>query len=335
MAAFAAVSSLASVARLSTPRPASSRRIPAACAAPRHHRQAVITRAALAPVTPDPTAVEGRRVTIHPKQTDASTGAALPELVSRDTVRALEAELDNSASVDALRRFNTLLAGLDEASWKAKLRPVLRELAYNLESFNPLFTAVLLKVQCGIGATDYARRDTALKNLIQPLAGEYGMHNGEQQSRTHRELFAEFYASLMGEPLEAMMAEEPAPARSVASFNTMLSDVLTSGGAAATDVVQQGSYALGYNLAIEYLADYEKTWMLDSFRELHGKHIKHDIEWTFLEIHAEGEAEHAAIGHAAVESLVPSEHAGLLRQAMLDHDKEFASFYNSLADMLE
>ena len=25
----------------------------------------------------------------------------------------------------------------------------------------------------------------------------------------------------------------------------------------------QASYALGYNLAIEYLADYEKTWMLD------------------------------------------------------------------------
>ena len=29
----------------------------------------------------------------------------------------------------------------------AKLRPVLNELAYNLESFNPAFTAVLLKVR--------------------------------------------------------------------------------------------------------------------------------------------------------------------------------------------
>jgi hypothetical protein len=38
-------------------------------------------------------------------------------------------------------------------------------------------------VQCGIGATDYVRRDNALKNLIQPLAGEYGMHNGEEQSK--------------------------------------------------------------------------------------------------------------------------------------------------------
>jgi hypothetical protein len=32
----------------------------------------------------------------------------------------------------------------------------------------------------------------------------------------------------------------------------------------------QACYALGYNLAIEYLADYEKTWMLDSFRWVKG-----------------------------------------------------------------
>jgi hypothetical protein len=55
------------------------------------------------------------------------------------------------------------------------------ELAYNLESFNPAFTAVLLKVQSTIGHSDYVARDLALKNLIQPLAGEYGMHNGQEQ----------------------------------------------------------------------------------------------------------------------------------------------------------
>lgn len=55
------------------------------------------------------------------------------------------------------------------------------ELAYNLESFNPAFTAVLLKVQSTIGHSDYVARDLALKNLIQPLAGEYGMHNGQDQ----------------------------------------------------------------------------------------------------------------------------------------------------------
>lgn len=45
---------------------------------------------------------------------------------------------------------------------------------------------------------------------------------------------------------------------------------------------------MGYNLAIEYLADYEKTWMLDSFRSLNeavlepqGRPLK---EWIFLEV---------------------------------------------------
>lgn len=49
----------------------------------------------------------------------------------------------------------------------------------------------------------------------------------------------------------------------------------------------QASYALGYNLAVEYLADYEKTWMLDSFRALDaavlapaGRPLR---EWLFLE----------------------------------------------------
>lgn len=46
----------------------------------------------------------------------------------------------------------------------------------------------------------------------------------------------------------------------------------------------QASYALGYNLAIEYLADYEKTWMLDSFRDVNGRVLHKNIDWIFLEV---------------------------------------------------
>ena len=52
-------------------------------------------------------------------------------------------------------------------------------------------------------------------------------------------------------------------------------------------------------------------------------------------MHAEGEAEHAAIGHAAVVGFVPAAHEHILRRAMIDHDRDFAVFYNALADMLE
>ena len=50
----------------------------------------------------------------------------------------------------------------------------------------------------------------------------------------------------------------------------------------------QACYAMGYNLAIEYLADYEKTWMLDSFRSLNCRVLQAQsrplTEWLFLEV---------------------------------------------------
>lgn len=54
-----------------------------------------------------------------------------------------------------------------------------------------------------------------------------------------------------------------------------------------------------------------------------------------LQVHAEGEAEHAAIGHNAVLNLVPREHIPILQQAMADHDRDFAVFYNRMAELLE
>ncbi len=113
----------------------------------------------------------------------------------------------------------------------------------------------------------------------------------------------------------------------------MMRDILGGGG--NSEPLAQASYALGYNLAIEYLADYEKTWMLDSFRDLNARVLRKDIDWVFLEVHAEGEAEHAAIGHNAVLNIVPAEHAPVLRAAMADHDRDFAAFYNSIAAMIE
>ena len=50
----------------------------------------------------------------------------------------------------------------------------------------------------------------------------------------------------------------------------------------------QASYAMGYNLAVEYLADFEKTWMLDSFHALDDRVLQPQQrglkEWLFLEV---------------------------------------------------
>jgi hypothetical protein len=87
-------------------------------------------------------------------------GDTLEGLITTDTIKELESVLDSGASVAALRRFNDLLAALPAETWEEKLAPVMNELAYNLESFNPAFAAVVLRVQCTIGKTDYVRRGT-------------------------------------------------------------------------------------------------------------------------------------------------------------------------------
>lgn len=77
-----------------------------------------------------------------------------------------------------------------------------------------------------------------------------------------------------------------------------------------------------------------------------GAHSSHHFIFIFArapppalppvcQVHAEGEAEHAAIGHNAVVTYVPAGQEPILRRAMLDHDRDFAAFYNKLADMLE
>lgn len=81
-----------------------------------------------------------------------------------------------------------------------------------------------------------------------------------------------------------------------------------------------------------------QTWMLDSFRALDARVLapagRPLTEWVFLEVHAEGEAEHAAIGHDAVAAFVPAAEEATLRAAIRDHDRDMAAFYGHLADLM-
>lgn len=260
---------------------------------------------------------------------------ALEATILRETIQELEAELDNGESVKALRRFNDTLENISPEVFESRMWRVWNEFSYNLESFNPVFTACLLKVQCTLGHSDYVRRDDCLRSLIQPLAGEYGMHNDQPMGKTHRKLFAEFYQSVTGSALEELLAAGVRPAASEHLFACMMRDITTGGG--NSDGIQQASYALGYNLAVEYLAAYEKTWLLESFQKMDNRFLTaqgKSVDWLFLEVHAIGEPEHAELGHDAVAAFVPESHKETLRTAMKAHDTDFADFYNALTDML-
>lgn len=63
------------------------------------------------------------------------------------------------------------------------------------------------------------------------------MINVHYAAKTHRELFSDFYADLMREPLEKTLAENPRPFWSVALFGQMMRDLSQCNG--QTDPVAQ------------------------------------------------------------------------------------------------
>ena len=76
--------------------------------------------------------------------------------------------------------------------------------------------------------------------------------------------------------------------------------------------------------------------MLDSFRSLAAADvIPRDLAWEFLEVHAEGEVEHAALGRLAVCAFVSKGQADILRKALKEHDADLAEYYNCVAELLE
>lgn len=279
-----------------------------------------------------------------PKQENAQNA-----LLSEASLIMMEKEeLLNGQAVRALRRFSDAMEALPAKGWESRMRPAFAEMAVNLESFNPVFTACVLQVQMTLGVSDYERRDQCLQRLIQPLAGEYGLHAGEPLGKTHRALFREWFESTMGgqESLEALLQDSQCSTKKAEwLFQRMISDVETGGrsqvngapGASATKI-EKASYALGYNLAVEYLANPEKTWLLESFEKFDKKALAplgRQIEYEFLVVHAIGEKEHAHLGHEAAALFVPQSFEGSVRQAMRDHDRDLATYYNHLADILE
>jgi hypothetical protein len=275
-----------------------------------------------------------------PKQEHASNA-----LVSEAALIMMEKEeLLNGQSVRALRRFADAMEALPAKGWESRMRPAFAEMALNLESFNPIFTACVLQVQKTLGLSDYERRDQCLQRLIQPLAGEYGLHADEPLGKTHRTLFREWFESVMGgeESLEALLQDSKCSTNKAQwLFQRMISDVETGGSNAPGDSASQmekACYALGYNLAVEYLANPEKTWMLESFEKFDKKALAplgRQIEYEFLVVHAIGEKEHANLGHEATALFVPQSFESTVRQAMRDHDRDLATYYNHLADILE
>lgn len=91
------------------------------------------------------------------------------------------------------------------------------------------------------------------------------------------------------ESVSDLLKEGTCPVASKLMFEQMIRDIL--GGGECKSDIQKASYALGYNLGIEYLAQLEKGTMLKSFQTLDKKIFSKagvSVDWEFLEVHALG-----------------------------------------------
>lgn len=91
---------------------------------------------------------------------------------------------------------------------------------------------------------------------------------------------------MVGTSASELIAEGRDPIHAKSMFDNMMRDIPSGGGVPGCPLTH-AAYALGYNLAIEYLADYEKRWMLESFRKLDGRFMKEqgrEVDWVFLEV---------------------------------------------------
>merc|ERR1719387_2042573 len=127
-------------------------------------------------------------------------------------------------------------------------------MALNLETFNPVFTACMMQVQMTAGQSDYESRDQCLQRLMQPLAGEYGLHAEEPLGKTHRTLFREWYESVTGgeaegQSLQALLKDSNTGApKAEWLFQRMMSDIESGGrseeGDGAASQMEKAVYAL-------------------------------------------------------------------------------------------
>ena len=84
-----------------------------------------------------------------------------------------------------------------------------------------------------------------LRSIFRPrasLSWRTASDSVQNAGKTHRELFSDFYADLMREPLEQTLAENPRPFWSVALFGQMMRDLHQCGG--RTDPIEQVSCIL-------------------------------------------------------------------------------------------
>jgi len=220
----------------------------------------------------------------------------------------------SGTSLRAMQRFFDAMRAVPADAWPE----MLVGLGYNYEYYDTLFALMSAHVQGSLDESDYTARYRAMQNLLRPFASEYGIEPARALAKTHRQLYAEFYAAVTGRPIpEQYPRDDRNPWLMTARHWTRR----MTNTIACTDrpALYRAKFNLGYHWAVEYLSVCEFDLMRLAWQGM-------GADAAYLDAHCMVEEEHAGCASEAVFALAdPGD--PVVRAAVRAHEADLTGFY--------
>jgi hypothetical protein len=237
----------------------------------------------------------------------------------REVANALETNFAGDAA-RALRTFYGNLPSLPETR-----RPeLLTGLGYNFEYYDALFALIMSNTLLSMSDGAYTPRYRAAQFLLRPFCSEYGIEAGRPLTRTHRELYAEFYQRVVGRAMEERYPagnENPWLAVSRRWADRMKDSLMRPG----RDAWNRAAYNIGYHWAVERLSLLEFLEMREAWNGM-------GFQAPYLDAHCSVEEEHGGWAEQALVAFADPEDP-VVQSGIRTHEEHLAGYYHELSDL--
>jgi hypothetical protein len=198
-------------------------------------------------------------------------------------------------------------------------------MGFNFEFYDGMFAVMIGNIQLAMDASDYSRRSRAVQNCLRPFCSEYGIEIGQPIAQTHRDLYADFYARVVGQPMPERYPEGSAnPWLAVARrwCGRMAESLAASGKTPA----ERARFNIGYFWTVEHLSVAEFALMREAWTRL-------GVEAPYLDVHCYVEDDHDACSTRALLEFTDVGDPSVLA-AIEAHEGEIAGYYRELAGLV-
>jgi hypothetical protein len=220
----------------------------------------------------------------------------------------------SGTAVEAMQGFFEAMQGVPAHAWP----DMFVGLGYNYEYYDTLFALMASHVQGSLDESDYTARYHAMQSLLRPFASEYGIEPTRPLFKTHRQLYAEFYAAVVGCPIPEQYPRDDRNLWLVTArrWARCMTDTIACIDRPA---LERAKFNLGYHWAVEHLSVCEFDLMRTAWRNM-------GVDATYLNAHCMVEEEHAGCASEAVFAFAEPDDP-VVYAAVRAHEADLTGFY--------